>query len=497
MSVVTEAQPLAWDSSWGPAPKYATPRNPDRKTFGETVAKISALLRRPMFPWQRYVVDVAMEVDPNTGRLFYDQVVVLAPRRAGKTAKVQALAAHRCGGSRRVSAWITAQSNTHAVRRWKDSTADIVDTSVKGTLQQYVSIGNENLIWRDTGSYFRPFNPDEDAMHGEDPDLVFVDELWKFTAAQREVIQQGYRPAWIVKEGQEWLLSAAGGPRSEWLKAARLQGRAEVSEGLQTRTAFFEWGIPDEIGGVPVDEIDDELLMRTIAAHHPRPDIRIQHLESEMASRGRGKILRDYGNIDEETEQREGVIPRIIMRGAGGPELIPPGSRVCIGIHVDGDRREGSVSAAWRDPESGKCRTTLLKRQDGALWLVPAIKFLRGNPQFELGAVIGLGTGPARGELDEIERAGMNVIRVTQTDFPAACNRFSDEIYARTIIHGNEKELLHAVLHTAWRRRAGTGRVFEPDGEEPNTPLISHTMAYWGVDRLPADTTKAYSWSSY
>src|SRR6266508_5204234 len=66
-------------------PLYATPRDPTRKTLGGAVAKVAKALGTPLMPWQRLVADVAMEVDPRTGRLVYGEVVVTTPRQQGKT----------------------------------------------------------------------------------------------------------------------------------------------------------------------------------------------------------------------------------------------------------------------------------------------------------------------------------------------------------------------------------------------------------------------------
>ena len=40
---------------------------------------------RPLIPWQRHVADLAGERDPATGLPAYSRVVLIAPRRAGKS----------------------------------------------------------------------------------------------------------------------------------------------------------------------------------------------------------------------------------------------------------------------------------------------------------------------------------------------------------------------------------------------------------------------------
>jgi hypothetical protein len=38
----------------------------------------------PLMPWQRYVADVALEIDPETGLLAYRGVDVTVPRQSGR-----------------------------------------------------------------------------------------------------------------------------------------------------------------------------------------------------------------------------------------------------------------------------------------------------------------------------------------------------------------------------------------------------------------------------
>jgi phage terminase large subunit-like protein len=67
------------------SPRWATPRNPERRTIGGEIAFVAAKLGSPLMAWQREVADVTGEIDPETGRLFYRTVVVTVMRQQGKT----------------------------------------------------------------------------------------------------------------------------------------------------------------------------------------------------------------------------------------------------------------------------------------------------------------------------------------------------------------------------------------------------------------------------
>ena len=73
---------------WVP-PRLGTPRTPDCETYGDQIADVAHRLGTPLMPWQRHVVDVAYEVDPDTGRLRYDEVILTIMRQSGKTTLVR------------------------------------------------------------------------------------------------------------------------------------------------------------------------------------------------------------------------------------------------------------------------------------------------------------------------------------------------------------------------------------------------------------------------
>src|SRR3989337_1953016 len=76
-------------------PRFWTPRTASRKTYGPELSKISTALGQPFMPWQNFVADVAMEVDPKTGKLAYRYVILKIQRQAGKTTLTRAAAVHR------------------------------------------------------------------------------------------------------------------------------------------------------------------------------------------------------------------------------------------------------------------------------------------------------------------------------------------------------------------------------------------------------------------
>lgn len=489
---------LGWLPSWGPAPRYATRRRPERKTYGAAVAKIARALGKPFFPWQRFAVDVGLEVDPDTGQLFYDEVIIIVPRRSGKTVLIDPLVVWRCGRPKITQqVWITAQKLDSAVARWKASTDAIIAVpSLDAQVTRHVSNTREQLFWP-TGSKFVPFGPDGKSMHGEDPDLVLVDELWSFTRSQQREIEAGYEPARSVKAGQVWKLSAAGNAKSDWLKTDRIRGRAAAVSGGDHRIAFLEFCIPDVFDGVKVSQLDDGTLAQLILDNHPRRDhgVRPQVIRDAVA-KDRPAAIRAYGGIDETDVRDEGAIPSQVIADARTTGQIPDDVPVVLGVAVDDDRRESSVSAFWRDA-GGIGRTELLRKSGGTRWLISYIDERCGRN--EVRGVGILRAGASRDIADELDGVpGVPLVPISQTDLTGLCNRFADEMEALTVLHRGEPEFLEAVQASDWRKQGSGGRVFVPQGETPIVALSSHAIAVFTWDHSPEiEKVKPYSWAAY
>lgn len=479
-------QRLGWQASWGNPPAWATRRNPARATFGPAVGKVSKLLGKPFFPWQQYVADVAREVDPETGGPWYETVILFVQRRSGKTIMIPPLAAHECGRRGGAQAWITAQSRDNAVKRWREATDPLVPLRVG---KRKVSNMFEELRWP-SNSLFRPFAPKEETLHGEDPDLVFVDEYWTLGKIQAGIIREGYAAAWSVKPGQEWLMSAAGTHASTAMKDARKRGR-EASLDPDSRVAFFEWCVPETVGSLPVNKIGDEALLQLIMAHHPRTGFGLR--ESFIASEiGKDKTaaIRAFGGLDSDTSEVSMVIDESAFRRATDKtRRIPRGARVAFGLAADPDLRQAAITAGWQDPQDGRILTELIEERDQVRWSVPAaVALLQRWP----GSVL-MVRSDASGrdladdvavEMRDLELEESRLVRVSASDYAAACVRLRSGLEAipePSVLHLGERKLRTALQAADWHR---SGWV---PARGPVAVLAAHTLAVWGSTRIPAE----------
>jgi phage terminase len=491
------------------------------------VAELSAIVGRPLFPAQRYVLDVALEVVPEGGEgtltleeieagapwwWAYDDVTVLMPRRAGKTAMISPLVLHRIGRPGvRSSVWMTAQKRENARKRYEDIRRDFQSVpGIRAMLARaLISNAAEVIEWAGNGSTFRPFAPDEESMHGEDPDMVLVDELWAFPLPVMDVIQAGYRPSWSVKPGQEWKFSAAGTARSGWLRHERVKGRRAVEEGRRAGVAFFEWCVPTMVpvvgrrDMVPVEDLGDEDLVELVWLNHPRAGhgLRKSFLLSELG-RGRGVFLRHYGGLDDMVTDDPSPIPLSVWERAGkARDLAPPdGARVGLGFAVDQGRRLSAVYAAWR-LEDGTARVVEVEVSPGTRWLAGRVaSVLEQWPDVEVVAYRNVGLG--RDAAADLERAGLGVelLAVTASDYAAASQR----LYAG-VAEGESPMVFHdgavsSSLTDAMRAaalpdsRVGSG--WTQAGTDPVAALEAASLAVWAADHLPA-REPVFSWSVF
>lgn len=435
----------------------------------------------PLFPWQQYVVDVALEV-LDDGTWAYDEVFLTAPRRSGKTHLTAPVTAHRCGQASKATAWITAQTLKSAVRRWEDI-ADVINNSpLRSSVRK--NRGNPQMLrWPETGSAFLPFAPNEEGMHGEDPDIVWVDEYWSFDLEEKDLIEQGYEPVFSVKSGQAWKMSTAGTERSEAYNLDRRDARSAVEAGVRSGRACFDWCAPERVGGRPIEKLPADELLRVVLDSHPRRDhgLRSEFLAKQL-EKGRINFLRAYGNLsqNEDAVEESAVFDSERMRAQRGG-VIPAGARVAFGVAADEDRRDAVIAVAWRGPD-GRALTSY-RRAEGTRWAVPEVRRL--VTEYDVGIVGVRSAGPARDIADALEAAGVPLLRMSQPDDAAASSRFHDEFLAGTVLWDGSLDFSGSVAAAephpaqsgiAWRSRTGA----------PVTCLPAGSAAVWAFDHMPA-----------
>lgn len=202
-----------------------------------------------LMPWQRYVNDVAMEVDPDTGLLVYGTVVLSTPRQQGKTLEVVTVMAHRCLAWDGQTVTYAAQTRDHARVKLQDDHEPMLKRSdFAGRYEPIWTNGFERLKF-ENGSVWGIASTTLKSGHGPTLDLGVADESWAHPDGR---IDQAWLPAMLTRpNSQLWVPSTVGesAAKSPYLYGKMEAGREAVEAGSQEDTAMFWWGAEPETDG--------------------------------------------------------------------------------------------------------------------------------------------------------------------------------------------------------------------------------------------------------
>lgn len=240
-----------------------TKRNPGRRTDGGRLAAIARMMGTPLIPWQRYVADVACEIDPDTGSFYYDTVVVSTPRQCGKSALVDGSDTYNASLGRRRRIAYAAQTGKDAEDHFKEYAEAMKASRLVQKVDKFrFSNGNMSVTFGN-GSTISPMAMTKIAGHGKQFDKVTIDEAFSLTKDAGDTIMDAIVPTMNTRlkrtgiTAQRWITSTEGTAESTYFNALLDGLRAgDVPE----RTCWFDFGIP-------VDADPEDL--ETIMLYHP------------------------------------------------------------------------------------------------------------------------------------------------------------------------------------------------------------------------------------
>ncbi|RKT49351.1 terminase large subunit domain-containing protein [Saccharothrix australiensis] len=519
-------------------PAWGTPRDPAAKTYGGKAAKFAAALGTPYMPWQRYVSDVALEVDPYTGLLRYDQVLLMVPRQSGKTTLELAVMAWRACGWSRQNILYTAQTRNAAREKWEEDHVPALESapSIAKRIRRVVyTNGREAIKWHNRSRWGITSNT-ETAGHGPTLDMGVIDEAFSQEDSRTENAMQ---PAMVTRpQPQLWVVSTAGTEKSVYLNDKREAARRMVEEAFETgrpaRIAVFDWtaeGIVDADGVVSYDRTDRRVWRMVMPAlGHTITEERIQSRLETLLAEGKGaEFDRAYLNVTRTEVVR--VDPNV--PSAEWPDLLDEDSKrgpeIALAVDITPDRRWACI-AVYSVRDDGLEHVEVIDHREGTNWVPARLRQLKAryNPV----AIAVDAKGPAGALLLELEddkaggiarpddpakpRRGDLAVPTVQ-EVAAACAAFTDacrpprpapddadqaddaderadvdegqdvdETGVGTIRHIGQTPLNVAVANAisrplgdayAWGRRVSSGDI---------SPLVAVTLARWAYrSRLP------------
>ena len=439
-------------------PRHHTRRNPDRATLGPAVGAVASAFGRPFMPWQQYAADVINEIDPATGLLWYDTIVMYVQRQAGKSDMTGTHAHHRGLTVPAGRFWYTAQSGLHASEWMRDEYFERLHLpafqrllGVEGSARARYMLsrrnGREAMVWKHTRAKWQAFPPTANALHSKQADWIVADESWDHDAEKGQELRQAFRPAMNSRPGaQLWVVSAGGHASSDYLNDYLELAELSLTDPA-SRIAFIDYGIPRD-----ADPEDLDVIAEWHPAFNvPKPDgslfFDMPRLVAARAdfSKDPAGFARAYGN--RATGAREAAFPPGSWDecGAGrGPDR-PAGARIAVDVTPDGTRV--ALVAAW----TAGARTAVEVIYSGPIVDAgPVATRLRAAVAYSADNHANLEF------VDALAEAGVETTPIGLPRLAAACNKITRLVIARTLQHFHQPDLDQAA-DLAVKRAAGDG----------------------------------------
>lgn len=455
-------------------PRFATPRRPERPTFGPEIGKVARKLGQPFMPWQQEWADVVGEYDPVTGIPYYKLAFFTVPRRQGKTLFLFSWTMRRMlTGRRQRVAW-SAQSRADARELWLDELYPLIEESSLKAVASHLgkANGGEHIKLKNR-SVMRLVAPGKKTGHGKLLHASAEDEIFADEDAWRD---QAFGPAMLtVADAQTVKTSTAGTMRSTHYNNLRRQGRESVLEGVDSGICYLEFSADDDWDYTDPNTYWGHMpaLGYTITPASVKSEIDKMLIDPDEGEEG---VKRAFGNITAGAG-KGAVIPQPVWERVCGREVRPEGARV-FAVAVSQDRSSSAIATC--DPAGN---VELIENSGGTGWVVERANQLAKDHR---GVVVLDGGGPAGALADSIPKCEP----MSSQDVYRAHGAFFDAVVEATGIRVRQDVALDKAVEGAVKKMLGDRWVWSRTAStEDVTPLEAATLA-WAKARFPGQPPK-------
>lgn len=459
-------------------PRYSSPRTPDRETLGPAVGEVARLMGKPLLPWQQFVADVVLEIDPLTGEFAYNEFGLTVPRQSGKSTLILAKAVHRATATgffgRRQKIVYTAQTRNKAREKWEeDYVPDLTQSKVFGPrISPHFGNGNEHIRFSN-GSRFGIEANTEKAGHGSTLDEAYIDEA--FAQADNR-LEQAFRPAMITRPNtQLGVVSTAGWlDGSPFLADKVRRGREQSQMGVREGLAYFEWSAPDD-----ADVEDRDVWRECMPALGHTISERSIAAELEAMSDTPNDFRRAYLNqwVLRDDPGSETIVDMGVWAHLEDVEDVRP-SPVAFSVEVSHDRKWSSIGLAGRRTD-GMRHVQIVQAGRGTGWVPERVAEL--VDEWKPVAVAVNPTGPAGSLLGPLAAAGVDVLKVSSRDAAHAAGLFVDSVGEHMVRHMGQSQVT-ASLGVARKRPSGEGFQLVAEPGKDIAPIKAVVLALYALD---------------
>jgi hypothetical protein len=437
------------------------------------------MLGKPFMPWQQYVADVVLEIDPDTGRLAYDEFRITVPRQSGKSTFLLAKAAHRGAATGffgpRQQIVYTAQTRKDARRKFEeDFYPDLVEHARRLRVTQHWNNGSEHFRFPNRSRFGIESNT-EKAGHGGTLDEVYIDEAFAQVDGR---LEQAFGPAMITRTNtQTGVISTAGWlDGSPYLEVKVEHGRQLIEAGEPSRVAYFEWSAAQDAD--PFDPAVWRACMPALGFTIDEDAIRAELTRFESSPEGLNGFRRAYLNQWVPKALHSSAIPAEMWASAADPSSQIVG-RPFLALSMTPDQSTASLAAAGQ-------------RADGS-WHVEIVRHGHPNtvPAADVveiarrqGAELSLHPGHAVGAmLPDLDRANLRLRKLVSGDYTRGCGAFFDAVRSGQLRYPAPQPELDAAVGRATRKF--TGEAWRWAGSDISA-LVAATQALFSAMTAPA-----------
>lgn len=418
-------------------------------------------------PWQKHVLDVALEVKPD-GRMAYREVGLTVPRQSGKTTLLLVLILLKALSEPKQNIRYTAQTSKDARDKWMDDWLPILEGSdFASQFRARKQNGHEALLFRN-GSRQGLLATTKKSGHGGTVDLGILDESfahpdWRLEQALSPAMNTRPRP-------QLWVVSTAGTPEdSPFLWSKVEAGRYRAAEGVREGTAYFEWSAAEDAD--PGDENVWWSCMPALGITTP-----IEAIREEFGKMQLSEFRRAYLN-QWVTALSDPVIPLEVWNGLADERSEMVGD-LALAFDVTPDRARSSIAAAGQRPD-GLWHVEIVDARAGTDWLPRKLVELV-EAHGPSGVYCDPG-GPAGSVLPALQRLGLEPVTVSGAEHARACGLLFESAMQKQLRHLGTVELIAALDGAAQRPLVDAWAWSRKSSNVDISPLVAVTLALWGA----------------
>lgn len=459
-------------------PRFGTARNLDRPTLGPAVGTVARMLGKPFMPWQQYVADVSLEIDPVTGRLAYDEFRITVPRQSGKSTWLLAKAVHRASATPffgpRQQIVYTAQTRKDARKKFEEDFAADLEVARRFRAEPHWGNGNEHIRFPNR-SRFGIESTTEKAGHGGTLDEAYIDEAFAQVDGR---LEQAFGPAMITRSNtQTGVVSTAGWlDGSPYLEAKVSHGRALIEADELSSAAYFEWSAPQDAD--PFDRSVWRGCMPALGFTISEEAIAAELVRFESSPEGLNGFRRAYLNQWVPKGAASVAVPvESWLACADSSSLIA--RRPFLALSMTPDRSMVSLAGAGRRSD-GLVHVEIVRHgPPGTVTAADVAAVARRQ-----GAAVMVHPGHAAGSMiPDLISERVRVEPVTSGDYTRGCGAFFDLVTAQQLRYLPPQPDLDAALSRATRKLSSDA--WRWSGNEISA-LVAATQAVFAVLEAPA-----------